>query len=108
MSTDYDDKIKNSKLVKQNREIGAQQNVKVKGEAGNFLSPLLCCGMNCNAMQISLMCCKLQSAIQCAEIIRIQVSQVDPIYCDIFEPAERVRYMTSRLIGDISTKGVQH
>ena len=65
MSTDYDDKIKNSKLVKQNREIGAQQNVKVKGEAGNFLSPLLCCGMNCNALFISVMCCKLQAATLC-------------------------------------------
>ena len=50
----------------------------------------------------------MQVATLCTKIIRIQVSRVDPIYCDIFGPAERVRYMTSRLIGDISNKGVQH
>ena len=54
------------------------------------------------------MCCKLQAATLCTKIIRIQVSRVDPIYYDIFRPAERVRYMTPRWIGKISTKGGQH
>ena len=63
------------------------------------LSISLCIAMNYNALQWSVMCCKFQ---------QIQVSRVDPIYCDILGPAERVRYMTSRLIGDISKKGVQH
>ena len=74
----------------------------------NFLSPPFCYGMNCNALQISVMCFKLQAAAQSTKIIRIRVSQVDPIYCDIFKAAERGQYMTSRLIGDISKKGVQH
>ena len=34
-----------------------------------------------------------QVATPCTKIIRIQVSRVDPIYCDMFGPAERVRYM---------------
>ena len=50
----------------------------------------------------------LQVATLCTKIIRIQVSRVDPIYCNMFGPAERVRYMTCRLIGDISKKGGQH
>ena len=33
---------------------------------------------------------------------------VVPIYGDKFGPVKRLRYMTSRLIGDISTKGVDH
>ena len=51
---------------------------------------------------------ELQVATLCTKIIGIQVSQVDSVNCDIFEKAERVRYMTSQLIGNISTKGGQH
>ena len=35
-------------------------------------------------------------------------SRVHPIYCDIFCPAERVRYMICRLTSDISKKDVHH
>ena len=68
-----------------------------------------CFYLQCNEYQCTAIECDvLQVATQSTKIIRIQVSRVDPIYCDIFGPAERVRYMTSRLIGDISTQGVQH
>ena len=32
----------------------------------------------------------MQVATLCTKMIRIQVSQLDPIYCDIFGPPERV------------------
>ena len=52
----------------------------------------------------------LQSKICCntatnTKIIQIfKVCRVDPIYPDIFGPAERLRYMACRLTSDISTK----
>ena len=56
------------------------------------------------------------SAMQCVGVgiyIRIFMvltgaSRVHPIYCDIFCPAERVRYMACRLTSDISTKMFHH
>ena len=61
-----------------------------------------------NELQYTAMECNvLQVATRCTKIIWISVSRMDPIFCDIFGPAERVQYMASRLIGDISTKGGQ-
>ena len=43
---------------------------------------------------------------ECIRYIAIYVlsCRVHPIYCDVFCPAERLRYMTCRLTSDISTK----
>ena len=47
---------------------------------------------------------------ECIQYIAIHVlsCRVHPIYCDIFCPAERLRYMTCRLTSDISTKEFHH
>ena len=59
-----------------------------------------------NAFSFALQCDILQCiAMKCN---LLQVCRVDPIYCDIFGPAERVRYMACRLTSDIFTKGVEH
>ena len=47
---------------------------------------------------------------ECIRYIAIYIlsCRVHSIYCDIFYPAERLRYMTCRLTSDMSTKEFHH
>ena len=59
-----------------------------------------------NAFSFALQCDILQCIAKKGNLL--QVCRVDPIDCDIFWPAERVRYIACRLTSDIFTKGVKH
>ena len=60
------------------------------------LSLFLWSGMNCNAMQWSVMCCKLPVATPCTKIIRIQVSRVD----QMLPLANSLSYVSSNQLPD--------
>ena len=69
---------------------------KRKSKGWKLVHAMGCTNMKCNALQVANLCIKQ---------IRIQVSRVVLLYCDIFGPAELVWYVTSWLIADISAKG---